>query len=67
MADKLSKTDVGFEHPAKGKDHCSGCVFFQVDAPRHCHIVAGIIMPEDWCERWSKKTPSKYDALLKEK
>lgn len=51
---KLSKSEVGFEHPAQGKQACAGCSHFE--APLHCQIVAGRIMPDDWCKEWKAKT-----------
>jgi hypothetical protein len=45
----MTKEEVKFEHPAKGKDHCKSCKFFRKD---HCAIVKGDIKPEDWCEEF---------------
>lgn len=52
---KYRKDEVRFEHPAKGKQHCGICEHFEVDAPRHCEIVAGIIESVDWCDRFERK------------
>lgn len=55
---KLAKGDVEFEHPAKGAHNCGGCVHFEVLAPRHCEIVSGTILAQDWCDKWSPKMKS---------
>jgi hypothetical protein len=52
---KLMKEEVGYEHPAKGKDDCDDCKHFEVLAPRHCEIVEGTILPEDWCQKFKRK------------
>lgn len=57
---KLSKASVGYEHPAKGPDHCGDCVYFQADS-NACGLVAGKILPEDWCRRF-KRMPAKSKA-----
>jgi len=51
---KLPMSTVGFEHPAKGKQHCSMCVHF---LPKHnrCELVAGIVKAQDWCTRYRAK------------
>lgn len=44
---KRPKSEVNYEHPAQGPDHCSQCVHFE---PEHaCELVDGQIEPEDWC------------------
>ena len=53
--DQYSKDEVGYEHPAKGRQHCSGCKHFEVIGPHHCEIVRGIILPQDWCEKYESK------------
>jgi hypothetical protein len=52
---KYRKSDVEFEHPAKGKDHCGQCTHFEVEAVRHCEIVAGIVESIDWCDKFERK------------
>lgn len=54
---KLSKVSVRFEHPAKGPDHCSGCKHFLGRGV--CEIVAGLIAPEDWCDKFRRKQKRK--------
>lgn len=49
---KFEKSEVGFEHPAEGKDHCSQCMYFEVFGPKKCAIVTGVILPTDWCEEF---------------
>lgn len=49
--ERLPHSAVGFEHPAKGKEHCKGCFFYFPDGP-HCQLVADPIAPEDWCGRF---------------
>lgn len=46
------KAEVGFEHPAKGPNHCSQCEHFLGNL--ECEIVGGVIHPEDWCEKFKK-------------
>lgn len=50
----LAKSDVQFEHPAKGPHHCGECRHF-LRAERACEIVKGRITPQDWCDRFSQK------------
>lgn len=52
--DKLSKSEVRYEHPARGLDRCGGCVHFL--EPNACELVAGAIAPEDWCELYEART-----------
>ena len=52
---KLSKSEVGFEHPAKGTDDCDDCIHFK-PLREKCQIVAGHVEGEDWCERFKRKT-----------
>jgi 8-oxo-dGTP pyrophosphatase MutT (NUDIX family) len=47
-AEKRPKPDVGFEHPAKGTDHCADCTHFE--APDACELVEGRVQPRDWCK-----------------
>jgi hypothetical protein len=51
--EKFLKSEVGYEHPAKGADHCAGCVNFR--RPHDCEVVAGFIRREDWCKRFEEK------------
>jgi hypothetical protein len=53
MPAKLTKIEVGFEHPAKGKQHCRECVHWQ--SPNRCKIVEGIVKGVDWCKRFEAK------------
>jgi hypothetical protein len=50
---KSEKSTVGFEHPAKGPNHCGDCVYFRQGT---CTIVAGRIEAEDWCRKFKMKT-----------
>lgn len=51
---KLSKHEVGYEHPAaKPQNHCGVCRHFE--PPDQCEIVAGRIRPEDWCRRFERE------------
>ncbi len=54
---KFLKMDVQFEHPAKGRDHCSECVHFIPEYSR-CRIVRGEVMGVDWCKKFKKGGPS---------
>ena len=53
MREMFLKSEVGFEHPAKGPDHCSMCIHFK--RPHACEIVAGYIRGEDWCEKFEER------------
>lgn len=46
---KVAKSVAGYEHPAKGPDHCGICRFYEQIKPDHCSRVKGIIEAEDWC------------------
>ncbi len=48
--DKLSRASAGYEHPARGPDHCGVCRHFE--RPSACAVVRGEIRSEDWCERF---------------
>jgi len=50
---KLAKTDVAFEHPARGPHHCSQCRHFNRDSRDSCEIVAGRVLPRDWCTKFA--------------
>jgi hypothetical protein len=52
---KFTKSEVHYESPAKGMDHCSQCVHFQ-SSEKHCDIVKGLIQPEDWCKKFQEKS-----------
>lgn len=59
MSDKVSytkhsKEDVHFQHPAKSKDHCGQCIYFEVFGPNKCAIVSGKIESTDWCDEYRK-------------
>lgn len=59
MTKKLSKSAVGFEHPAKHAQQCARCVHF-VQGKRACKIVAGLVMPADWCKKWKANRLQNY-------
>lgn len=40
------------DHP-NGAHHCAGCVNFV--APASCHVVAGRISPDGWCQYFTPK------------
>ena len=44
-----SKESVGFEHPAKGPNHCGDCKHFRGD---RCTIVSGSVESGDWCRKF---------------
>jgi hypothetical protein len=44
-----SKQSVGFEHPAKGPNHCGACQHFR---DGRCEIVSGSVLAEDWCRKF---------------
>lgn len=49
---KYDKSEVGFESPAKGPNHCSMCEHYQGGK---CEIVRGEVKPGDWCNKFKKK------------
>ena len=49
---QFDKSEVQFEHPAKGANHCSQCVHFQVLHKNGCEIVKGHIEAGDWCNKF---------------
>ena len=53
---KLTKIEVGYEHPAKGSENCGGCAHFK-PLREKCEIVTGRIQAEDWCRKWKPKSP----------
>lgn len=53
-AKKFTKREVGFEHPAKGSDHCMECEHYEPGRDK-CQIVAGEIQPQDWCRKFEAK------------
>lgn len=55
MAEKISKEQAGFQDPSLGEDHCKNCAFFQMDKPKHCHLVEGLIGPDDYCKLFEPK------------
>jgi hypothetical protein len=48
--EKFLKSEVGYEHPAKGTNNCGECAHFR--RPHDCELVAGFIRREDWCKRF---------------
>jgi hypothetical protein len=57
---KLSHKSVGFEHPAKGENHCADCTHWQGKIGQ-CSIVRPPVRAGDWCERFKeKKGEEKY-------
>lgn len=50
---KQPKEAVGYEDPAKGKDHCRDCRFFVV--PNACRKVEGRILGTAWCRLFRAK------------
>ena len=60
---KFQKSQVDFEHPAKGPHHCSQCRHFE--APDACEIVAGTINRRDWCKKFASKS-ARRDAARDE-
>lgn len=55
---KFSKSQVKFEHPAAGMDHCSDCEYFK--SPNSCRIVEGVIQPGDWCKKFKEKKMAEH-------
>lgn len=52
---KHAKSEVSFEHPAKGENHCGDCVHYRGGVAQKCSIVAGRIEPGDWCKLFERK------------
>ena len=57
---KLAKSAVGFEHPARGPNHCGQCTHF-VAADDACRIVQGTVTAADWCKRFKSKRASRAE------
>lgn len=53
---KRPKSEVGYEHPAKGPHHCEQCTYFERLGPRQCLKVQGTIEPGDWCKLFKPKS-----------
>jgi phage-related protein (TIGR01555 family) len=60
-AKKLSHKEVKYEEPAKGKDHCSGCIHYYASTPdpkedenQSCQIVQSPVMPDGWCSEFRR-------------
>jgi hypothetical protein len=60
---QYEKSEVGYEHPAKGPKHCSQCRHFQVI--KRCEIVKGVILPQDWCRKFSAKAGIQLSGLAR--
>ncbi len=53
---KYAKSEVKYERPAQGMDHCSDCLHFEPFLWKNkCEIVAGEILPRDWCDKFKRK------------
>jgi len=50
---KFDKSEVGFEHPAKGPNHCGACTHYIGGG--YCAIVSGLVLAQDWCKKFSKE------------
>lgn len=44
---RYKKSQVSFEHPAKGRDDCDECTHYLGEERKACHLVQGVIQPED--------------------
>lgn len=49
---KYEKSEVQFEHPAKGMSDCDDCKHF--DPCWSCYLVNGMVRPEDWCNKFEQ-------------
>lgn len=64
----LSKSEVDFEHPAKGRDLCGSCKYFEVNGPHTCQLVAGDdIQSQDWCKEYVRRPDSLADHELQKR
>ena len=52
---KKPKSEVQYENPAHGRDHCAGCKYFEVRGPQQCLKVQGTIKATAWCKLFEKK------------
>ena len=52
---KKLKSEVAYENPARGPDHCGGCRYFELIEPNHCSKVQGIIVASAWCRLFKEK------------
>lgn len=50
----LNKSEVQFESPAKGMQHCIACTHYIAG---RCEIVRGEVLPGDWCRLFQKRSP----------
>ncbi len=48
-----NKSEVNFQSPAAGMDHCISCVHYIAG---RCEIVKGLILPGDWCNKFQKRS-----------
>jgi hypothetical protein len=51
---KLDHKAVGFEHPAKGDNHCSECTYWRGPVGQ-CSIVRPPVRGVDWCKEFEKR------------
>ena len=63
MPRQFTKAEVGFEHPAKGEEHCGDCRYFEILKPHGCAIVSGEILPSDWCKKFDEKFPGSKQLI----
>src|SRR5215471_4136707 len=56
---KLSHSDVAYEHPASGPDHCGICQHYESNS---CDTVQDPIRPGDWCNRFRAAVRSRKIA-----
>jgi hypothetical protein len=47
------KSEVNFESPATGMNHCIECVHYIAG---RCEIVKGVVLPGDWCNQFKKRS-----------
>lgn len=62
----FSKSEVGFEHPAKGPNHCGDCQHY---LGGRCAIVSGSVEAGDWCRKFvrlSMLTQKSSSQIIKE-
>jgi hypothetical protein len=61
---QFPKSEVGFvKHPSASGEKCSQCVHFQVLHKHGCERVAGLILPENYCERFFERKSKLAEAI----
>ena len=52
---KLSKQAVEYESPARGRNRCEWCIYWESFRCSEVEEGAGLIRPEDWCKLFTDR------------